>query len=118
MVAAFDDIGHSLGPITAADLADELARQGAQWQLAPLAPRLAPLPLLSVYARHGGADANRAFADTLRRRRGAGVTALELDSDHAFADKRIALAAEVVRWLQARERVGLAGRGAIMQAGR
>ena len=118
MVAAFDDIGHSLGPITAADLTDELARRGGQWQLAPLAPRLAPLPLLTVFARHGGADTNRAFADTLRRRGGADVTALELDSDHAFADKRIALASEVVGWLQARERPGLAERGAIMQAGR
>lgn len=100
MISAFDDIGHSLGPITAEDLADSLARRGDAWLLAPLAPRLAGVPVLTVYASGGLAGGNRAFADLLRRQRGADVTALELDSDHAFADKRIALAAAVVRWLQ------------------
>ncbi|QAY77360.1 alpha/beta fold hydrolase [Sphingosinicella sp. BN140058] len=104
-IAGFDDIGHSLGPITAADLADELARRGAQWQLAALAPRLSTSPMLSVYARHGGAAENKAFADTLRRRPGADVTAVELDSDHAFADKRIALTRAVVGWLETRGQV-------------
>jgi pimeloyl-ACP methyl ester carboxylesterase len=100
MIAAFDDIGHSLGPITAADLADNVAQRGAAWHLAPLAPRLARMPVLTVYARHGLTAENEAFAAALRRQRGAQITAVELDSDHSFADKRIALAGEVIRWLE------------------
>ncbi|PSJ38875.1 alpha/beta hydrolase [Allosphingosinicella deserti] len=99
LVGAFDDIGHSLGPITAADLVDELARRGRTWSLGALAPRLATHPTLSVYATFGGADPNKAFADTLRRQNGSPVTAVELQTDHSFADKRVTLAAAVVRWL-------------------
>jgi pimeloyl-ACP methyl ester carboxylesterase len=100
MLAAMDDIGHSLGPITAADIADNLARRGDAWHLASLAPRLARTPVLTIYARHDGAAGNKEFADRLRRQNGAAVTAVELDSGHDFADKRIALAGSVVGWLQ------------------
>ena len=47
-----------------------------------------------------GAERNRAFAETLKAQQGARVTATELATDHSFGDKRIALAAEVVRWLE------------------
>ncbi len=103
-IAGFDDIGRSLGPITAADIADGLIRRGHEWHLAPLAPALAKWPLLIVYATHGGAEENRTFAHTLKRQPGARVTVTELNSDHSFADKRVALAAEVVRWLEAEPR--------------
>jgi pimeloyl-ACP methyl ester carboxylesterase len=98
-VAGLDDLGHAIGAITADDVCDELARRGGQWHLAPLAPALARMPILTVYATHGGAAPNRAFAETLRRA-GAHPTAREMDTDHSFADHRIALATEVVRWLQ------------------
>jgi pimeloyl-ACP methyl ester carboxylesterase len=99
-IAGFDDIGRSLGPVTAADLADELARRGRSWDLKGMAPQLARLPVLTVYATHGIAADNKAIAEALRTR-GARLTATELDTDHSFADKRIALAVEVVKWLQA-----------------
>ena len=98
-IAAFDDVGRSLGPIQAPDLADELIRRGEAWSLAPLAPALARVPVLTVYATHGGAAHNRAFADLLKRQPGARITATELATDHSFADKRVGLAAEVVGWL-------------------
>ena len=98
-IAGFDDIGHSLGPVKAPDLADELIRHGERWTLAALAPALAAKPVLTIYATHGGAAENRAFADTLKRRPGARVEARELNTDHSFADSRLALAAAVVRWL-------------------
>jgi pimeloyl-ACP methyl ester carboxylesterase len=99
-IAGFDDIGRSLGPITAADLAESLARRGLGWDLRAMAPQLARLPVLTVYAAHGIAADNKALVQALRSR-GARLTATELDSDHSFADKRVALAAEVVHWLQA-----------------
>ena len=104
-----DDLGHALGPITAADLADNILRRGAEWDLMALAPALARTRLLTVYATHGGAEENRALAGAIRR--GCPIsgelppgckgllTAVEMDSDHAFADHRVALAREVVGWL-------------------
>jgi pimeloyl-ACP methyl ester carboxylesterase len=99
-IAGLDDLGHSLGPITAADLADEVIRRGEEWDLKALAPKLARLPVLSVYAAHGIKENNKAVVTALRAQPGARVQAVEMDSDHAFADHRVALAAEVVRWLQ------------------
>jgi pimeloyl-ACP methyl ester carboxylesterase len=98
-IAGFDDIGHSLGPITATDLADNVISRGEEWNLRALAPKLARLPVLSVYATHGIAADNKALAAALRAQPRARVQAVEMDSDHAFADHRVALAAEVVRWL-------------------
>ena len=97
-LAGVDDLGHALGPITAADLYDNLLRRGQEWRLAPLAPRLSRQPVLTLFATHGGAEQNRAFAATLRSA-GVRVSAEEMDTDHAFADHRIALAEAVVQWL-------------------
>lgn len=102
-LAGVDDIGHALGPVTAEDLYGELVGSSGDWHLARLAPALARTPVLTLYATHGGARNNRALAEVLRGA-GARVAAQELDTDHAFADHRIALAAEVVGWLQALQR--------------
>ena len=104
-IAGLDDLGHAIDPITAADLADSLARRGEEWDLLALAPTLADKPLLTVYAAHGLAAANRALAGEIGRAcptrpPGCRLAEVELDTDHAFADKRLALAAEVVRWLE------------------
>lgn len=99
LVAALDDFGHSLHGATPESVADEIIAQGPGWSLPALAPRLRWTPILTIYATHGGATENRATAEALRRAE-ARVTAREIDSDHPFADHRIALAAEVVRWLQ------------------
>lgn len=107
-LAGLDDVGHSLGPITAEDLYNELMSRGEQWQLIPLAPMLTRLPVLTIYATHGGAEPNRAFAEAIARacpkrktRSCATLQRVELDTDHAFSDHRIALAAAVVKWLTA-----------------
>ena len=107
-IAALDDLGHAIDPITAADLADSLVRRGELWDLRKLGGDLAGRPLLTVYATHGIAKDNRALVEEIRtlcpmrgNPSGCRLTAVELDSDHAFADKRVALAAEVVRWLEA-----------------
>ena len=98
-IAGLDDLGHSLGPVTAADLADEVIRHGEQWDIQALAPKLARLPVLSLYAKHGIAADNAAVVGSLRAQPGARVQAREMDTDHGFADHRVWLAAEVVRWL-------------------
>ena len=99
--AGLDDLGHAIGPVSGAQLAEEVARRGSGWSLAQTADGLARKPVLSIYAAHGLAAENRAFAALLSGRHGAQVSAAELDSDHSFADHRLALAEEVVRWLEA-----------------
>ncbi len=110
-IAGFDDLGHALGPVTVADLTDNLMRRGEEWDLAALAGPLARRRVLTVYATHGGAAENRTFAQRLASacagRADAScptLTAVELATDHAFADHRIALAQLVVRWLEALDR--------------
>jgi pimeloyl-ACP methyl ester carboxylesterase len=101
LIAGLDDFGRALHGATPESVADEVIAQGPGWSLPRLAPQLAHTPVLTITATHGGAAENRATTEALRRA-GARVTAREIDSDHPFADHRIALAAEVVRWLQGR----------------
>ncbi|HEX8667775.1 MAG TPA: alpha/beta hydrolase [Allosphingosinicella sp.] len=96
----FDDLGNALQGATVSTLYDELIARRSEWKLPALAPRLAGLPVLTVYATHGGAAENKALADAIRAAGAGRLTAVELDSDHSFADHRIALAVEVVRWLE------------------
>jgi pimeloyl-ACP methyl ester carboxylesterase len=100
LVAGLDDFGHSLHGASPESVADEIVARGPDWSIPALAPRLRWTPTLTISALHGGAEANRATTAALRSA-GATVTAREIDSDHPFADHRIALAAEVVRWLRA-----------------
>jgi pimeloyl-ACP methyl ester carboxylesterase len=107
-IRGFDDIGHSLGPIGAADLADEVMRRGEQWSLRALAPRLGRQKVFILYAKHGVRDDNIALADAIARgcrepldnACGGRLWWREIASDHAFADKRVMLAQWVVRWLE------------------
>ena len=62
--------------------------RGPGWNL----PGLARVPVLTIFATHGGAAENRVAAAAMRWA-GARVTAREIDSDHPFADHRIALEA-------------------------
>ena len=101
IAASLNDFGHSLHGATPESTADEILSKGPGWSLTGLAPKLTRVPILSIYATHGAAARNKAVVDALRRV-DARVSAIELDSDHAFADHRIALASEVVRWLEPR----------------
>lgn len=96
----FDDLGHSLGDTTAADLADEVIRRGDTWQLPLLAGDLARKPVLVIYASKGIKMDNVKFTQALRRSGGQRVTDVEINSDHSFAESRIQLASEVVQWLE------------------
>lgn len=98
-VASFDDLGHALQGATAETLADEVLANGSNWELLARAPALARHPLLTVYASEGIAADNRRLADAIGRVPGARLSAVELKSDHSFADSRIALSQAVVDWL-------------------
>jgi len=95
----FDDLGNSLQGATPSGIADEIVAHRAAWNFLPWAADLARRPLLVIGAAKGIGDENRRLAEVVARA-GGKVTAVTLPSDHSFQDHRIALAAEVVTWLQ------------------
>jgi len=98
LVQSFDDFGNALHGATPQSVADEVVAKHSQWDLVALAPRLAKLPILTVTAKYGAGEENRATTAALRKANRR-VTAIEMNSDHPFADHRIALAQAVVGWL-------------------
>ena len=99
MIAGFDDFGNSLHGATPESTADEVIAKRSQWDLRALGPRLANLPILTVTAKYGAADENRPTTAALRKAGNRRLTAIEMNSDHSFADHRIALCQTVVGWL-------------------
>ncbi|MFA9217326.1 MAG: alpha/beta hydrolase family protein [Sphingomonadaceae bacterium] len=95
-----DDFGNSLAGADGPSLVDELERHAKDWDLNDLAPALALTPTLVIGARYGGGESNQALASAIKAQHKAKISSLTLDSDHAFADHRIALSAAVISWLQ------------------
>jgi pimeloyl-ACP methyl ester carboxylesterase len=99
LIQSFDDFGNSLHGATPESVADEVVAKRSQWDLRSLAPRLAKLPILTVTAKYGAAEENVPTTAALRKAGNHRVTAIEMATDHPFADHRIALAQTVVGWL-------------------
>src|ERR1700690_3855565 len=95
----FDDIGNSLHGATAASTAEEIIAHRTDWNFQSWAKDLTRTPLLVIGASKANGEENRKLAEAVTRA-GGKVTAVTLLSDHSFQDHRIALAAEVVDWLQ------------------
>jgi pimeloyl-ACP methyl ester carboxylesterase len=90
---------HTVGDTTAEQLADEVIRNNAAWNLAQFAPALAKHPLLVVTSDDGGAPDNERVAAAVNAQPGANVTIMHLATDHSYNDQRVSLASIVVRWL-------------------
>jgi pimeloyl-ACP methyl ester carboxylesterase len=95
----FDDLGNSLHGATPTSIAEEIVAHRADWNYLSWATELTRRPLLVIGASRALGEENRQLAEAVT---GAGgkVTAVTLPSDHSFQDHRIALAAEVINWLQ------------------
>jgi len=95
-----DDLGNSLSGADAAGLVDEVISHSEAWDLRSMAAALAQPPMLMIGAAHGNGEQNKQLADAIRAQHGGKLTSMTIDSDHSFADHRIALSAAVVDWLQ------------------
>jgi hypothetical protein len=80
-------------------MADELLANAPKWRVADRVPGLARLPLLVITSNDGLAPQSDALVKAVRAQRNARVTAIHYPTDHSYSDKRIALEASVVRWL-------------------
>jgi hypothetical protein len=90
---------HTVGDTTAEELADEVIRNNAAWNLVQFAPTLAKHPLLVVTSDDGGAPDNERVAAAVNARPGAKVILVHLATDHGYNDQRVTLASTIVRWL-------------------
>ncbi|MEO6065555.1 MAG: alpha/beta fold hydrolase [Lysobacterales bacterium] len=97
--AGIDDLGNSLVGADAKFLTTEVITGGEDWDLINSAPRLARLPVLSIWADRGIAEQNVALAAAIERADEGQLTTKHFPADHAFVDFRIALAQSVVSWL-------------------
>ncbi|MBO9708726.1 MAG: alpha/beta fold hydrolase [Caulobacter sp.] len=88
-----------LAGTSAAALVAEVENSGTNLALEPLAARAASRPLLVIGADRGMGAASKRLAEAARQVGGADVTEVHFDTDHSFSDSRIALSAEIVRWL-------------------
>ena len=104
IAAMGDDFGNSLAGTDAAALMAEAERHALDWDLLGTTSALAKKPVLVVAAQYGLAAQVAPFAAALKAQPGARVKDVTLPSDHAFADRRIGLAAVTVDWLAAHAR--------------
>lgn len=99
-IASIDDLGRALTGATAETIIDETLASTSAWDLTTHASALARHPVLVIYATQGIADDNRALAAAIEAQPGARTDVVSFESDHAFADHRIALSVAVVDWLE------------------
>ena len=105
--AALEDLRSSTPPLagTSAELlAKEIETTSAKLDLEALSARIADRPLLLIGAEHAGAPTTRKLAAAARQAQAqnapkGALTETYMDTDHSFSDSRIALEAEVIRWL-------------------
>lgn len=95
----FNDIGNSLNGATAVSVVAETIAHRTEWNYLSWAAELTHEPLLIIGASRGRGEDNRKLAEAVTSA-GGKVTAVTLESDHSFQDRRIALAALIVDWLQ------------------
>jgi diadenosine tetraphosphate (Ap4A) HIT family hydrolase/pimeloyl-ACP methyl ester carboxylesterase len=80
-------------------LVKEIETTSVKLDLEALSARIADRPLLLVGADHAGAPTTRKLAAAARQAQAKALTETYMDTDHSFSDSRIALEAEVIRWL-------------------
>ena len=92
-----------MGGYTDVDMAREILPPGYDWRLETSAEGIKNLPILIVSAKHDSADdEGTELVGALGHLHAVDVTTISIDTDHAFADHRIALEKEILSWLQQR----------------
>jgi hypothetical protein len=80
-------------------LVKEIETTAAKLDLEALSAKVADRPLLVIGAEYAGAPTSRKLAAAARAAGAKDLTETYFPTDHSFSDSRIALEAEVLRWL-------------------
>jgi pimeloyl-ACP methyl ester carboxylesterase len=89
----------SLAGVTAESMADELIAGAGKWHVTDGTPRLARLPLLVITSNDGLAPQSDSLVKSVRAKANASVTTVHYPTDHSYSDKRIAVEASIIEWL-------------------
>jgi uncharacterized protein len=81
-------------------LMDEVAANASKWDFVDYTPDLKSRPVLILTADDGLTPDNERLAQALKAAGAADVTHEHMATDHSYSDRRIALEAVVVRWLE------------------
>ena len=94
-------------------LMDEIVANAAKWDFVDYAPDLKSRPALIITADDGLTPDNVRLTTALKSAGDSDVTDEHMATDHSYSDRRIALEAVVVRWLERHQAtVGLTARPA------
>jgi pimeloyl-ACP methyl ester carboxylesterase len=94
----------SLAGVTAGQMADELMTKGSAWTFDQAVTGLSRVSLLVLTADDGLAPAADSLVQKVRAAGNAHVATLHVATDHSWSDRRIALEAAVIGWLEALSR--------------
>ena len=93
-----DDM-ETLADVTADSMVDELTAHAKEFVVAGTAPGLAQIPVLAITSNDHLASQTDALVASIKAKGGSKVTAMHLDTDHSYSDRRIALESIVITWL-------------------
>jgi uncharacterized protein len=97
--AEMADNMEALADVTAQSMADELRLHAKEFLVTGTAAGLAQIPVLALTANDHLASQTDALVAAIKAKGGAKVTAMHMDTDHAWSDHRIALESAVITWL-------------------
>ncbi|HET9066205.1 MAG TPA: alpha/beta fold hydrolase [Gemmatimonadales bacterium] len=100
LVSVMADNMEALAGVTAESMADDLIAGAPNWGFGKAAAGLGRMPLLVLTANDGLAQAVAPLVEQLRAGGNRHVTTVHQPTDHSWSDKRIALAAAVITWLE------------------
>ena len=91
-------------------LMDEILANGSKWDFVDYTPDLKSRPVLILTADDGLTPDNQRLAAALKSAGDADVMEEHMATDHSYSDRRIALEAVVVRWLERHQAAASAAR--------
>jgi uncharacterized protein len=98
-VAAMADDMETLAGVTAEGMVDEVKAHEKEFRVAGTASGLAKIPVLALTANDHLAPDTDALVAAIKAGGGTQVTAMHVDTDHSWSDRRIALQGIVINWL-------------------
>jgi uncharacterized protein len=98
-VAAMAGDMETLAGVTAEGMVDEVKAHEKEFRVAGTASGLAKIPVLALTANDHLAPDTDALVAAIKAGGGTRVTAMHVDTDHSWSDRRIALQGIVINWL-------------------
>ena len=90
----------ALAGVTARSMADDAGAVAGNYSFAKAAPALVAVPYLALTSDDGLAADTDSLVAAIRANGGTRITTVHMPTDHSWSDRRIALEAAVITWLQ------------------